>query len=90
MISHIITGSWGEAMRQIGNAVPVRLAEIIGKAIYETIKYPSVQKQWDFASSLCSQYRQIGNAVPVNLGYHIGCCLIEMLTNKNLQLKTGN
>ncbi|MFM8332954.1 MAG: DNA cytosine methyltransferase [Candidatus Methylumidiphilus sp.] len=25
----IITGAWGEAMRQIGNAVPVRLAEII-------------------------------------------------------------
>jgi len=33
-----ITGSWGEAMRQIGNAVPVLLAEIIGKAIYATIK----------------------------------------------------
>ncbi|WP_129631450.1 DNA (cytosine-5-)-methyltransferase [Candidatus Oscillochloris fontis] len=29
----IITGAWGEAMRQIGNAVPVRLSEIIGKQL---------------------------------------------------------
>ncbi len=28
---YLITGSWGEAMRQIGNAVPVKLAEAIGK-----------------------------------------------------------
>ena len=27
----VITGAWGESMRQIGNAVPVRLAEILGK-----------------------------------------------------------
>ncbi|MEN9849006.1 MAG: hypothetical protein RL368_1746, partial [Pseudomonadota bacterium] len=27
----VIEGAWGEAMRQIGNAVPVRLGEIIGK-----------------------------------------------------------
>lgn len=27
----VITGSWGEAMRQIGNAVPVALSEMIGK-----------------------------------------------------------
>ena len=36
-----IVGSWGEAMRQIGNAVPVLLAEIIGKAVYETIENES-------------------------------------------------
>ena len=30
----IITGAWGEAMRQLGNAVPVRLAEIIGKQLF--------------------------------------------------------
>ena len=28
---YVIAGSWGEAMRQIGNAVPVRLASAIGK-----------------------------------------------------------
>ena len=33
-----IEGSWGEAMRQIGNAVPVLLAETVGKAIYRTIQ----------------------------------------------------
>lgn len=30
----IITGAWGEAMRQIGNAVPVKLSEIIGKRLF--------------------------------------------------------
>lgn len=29
----IIEGAWGEAMRQIGNAVPVKLAEIIGRQL---------------------------------------------------------
>lgn len=33
----VIKGSWGEAMRQVGNAVPVRLAEIIGKQIIATL-----------------------------------------------------
>ena len=28
-----VTGAWGEAMRQIGNAVPVRLAEIVGRQL---------------------------------------------------------
>jgi len=30
---YIFSGSWTEAMRQIGNAVPVRLAEIVGNSI---------------------------------------------------------
>ena len=30
-------GSWGEALRQIGNAVPVLLAEQIGQRLYQTI-----------------------------------------------------
>jgi DNA (cytosine-5)-methyltransferase 1 len=33
----VITGSWGEAMRQIGNAVPVKLAKTIGSHLYKTI-----------------------------------------------------
>jgi site-specific DNA-cytosine methylase len=33
-----ITGSWGEALRQIGNAVPVKLATIVGKSLMETIR----------------------------------------------------
>lgn len=33
----IIKGAWSEAMRQIGNAVPVRLAEIFGHHLIETL-----------------------------------------------------
>lgn len=29
-----ICGTWGEAMRQIGNAVPVKLAEVIGRRLH--------------------------------------------------------
>lgn len=32
-----IVGSWGEAMRQIGNAVPVELARIIGESIVRKV-----------------------------------------------------
>lgn len=33
----VIKGVWGEAMRQIGNAVPVRLAETIGHELVKTL-----------------------------------------------------
>ncbi len=33
-----VTGSWGEALRQIGNAVPVRLAEAVGRRLVETLQ----------------------------------------------------
>ena len=32
-----ISGKWGEALRQIGNAVPVKLAEIIGKRLFSLL-----------------------------------------------------
>jgi DNA (cytosine-5)-methyltransferase 1 len=38
----IILGAWGEALRQIGNAVPVRLGETIGRVLFQTIN-PSSQ-----------------------------------------------
>lgn len=34
----IISGAWGEALRQIGNAVPVKLATIIGQHLAETLR----------------------------------------------------
>ncbi len=34
----VINGAWGEAMRQIGNAVPVKLAEVIGKQMMATLE----------------------------------------------------
>lgn len=32
-----VTGVWGEALRQIGNAVPVELATIMGRRLFETL-----------------------------------------------------
>lgn len=34
---YIITGAWGEAMRQLGNAVPVHLAYIVGNSVIKAI-----------------------------------------------------
>lgn len=34
---YIISGAWGEAMRQLGNAVPVHLAYIIGNSILKAV-----------------------------------------------------
>ena len=34
---YIITGAWGEAMRQLGNAVPVQLAYIVGASVLNTL-----------------------------------------------------
>ncbi|RYD32246.1 MAG: DNA (cytosine-5-)-methyltransferase, partial [Verrucomicrobiaceae bacterium] len=31
--NYLFLGSWTEAMRQLGNAVPVKLAEIVGKSV---------------------------------------------------------
>jgi DNA (cytosine-5)-methyltransferase 1 len=36
----VIHGAWGEAMRQLGNAVPVRLAEVIGKQLSRILSKP--------------------------------------------------
>lgn len=33
-----ISGSWGEAMRQIGNAVPVRLSELLGRQLINLLQ----------------------------------------------------
>jgi len=36
--NYIIEGSWGEAMRQIGNAVPVNLAAQVASRIYDVLR----------------------------------------------------
>jgi DNA (cytosine-5)-methyltransferase 1 len=33
-----VLGAWGEAMRQIGNAVPVQLAAVLGRQLMETLQ----------------------------------------------------
>lgn len=35
---YIISGAWGECMRQIGNAVPVRVAQVIAERAYKLIE----------------------------------------------------
>lgn len=42
---YIIWGNWGEAMRQIGNAVPVRLAEVMGKALWSALAKDNEQPE---------------------------------------------
>ena len=39
----VIKGRWGESMRQIGNAVPVLLAETIGHGLMKTLNAPNVR-----------------------------------------------
>ena len=34
----IIKGAWGEAMRQIGNAVPVKVASVLGNHLWNTLQ----------------------------------------------------
>jgi DNA (cytosine-5)-methyltransferase 1 len=41
---YVFTGCWSEAMRQLGNAVPVKLAEVVAKSVSETLlnrEYPT-------------------------------------------------
>ena len=35
--NYIFRGSWTEAMRQLGNAVPVRLAEVVAGSVARTL-----------------------------------------------------
>jgi DNA (cytosine-5)-methyltransferase 1 len=37
----VIKGVWGEAMRQLGNAVPVSLAQVIGQELLQTLSTPT-------------------------------------------------
>lgn len=58
----IIKGAWGEAMRQIGNAVPVLLAEVIGNKLSEILinepmsSRPSVGHQEILSKKIVPQF----------------------------------
>lgn len=43
--NYVITGAWGEALRQIGNAVPVMLAETIGKPLFKILQPGSARSK---------------------------------------------
>jgi len=36
--NYVFLGSWTEAMRQLGNAVPVKLAEIVGRSVAKALR----------------------------------------------------
>ncbi|MEQ1662314.1 MAG: DNA cytosine methyltransferase [Thiobacillus sp.] len=57
----VIKGSWGEAMRQIGNAVPVLLAEKIGCKLAGHLKTPGNSLPWARPKALTAE-RQVGSA----------------------------
>lgn len=35
---YVFLGSWTESMRQLGNAVPVRLADIVGRSVAKALR----------------------------------------------------
>ncbi len=37
---YIFSGAWSEAMRQLGNAVPVRLAEVVARSVANSLRSP--------------------------------------------------
>ncbi|PZW52434.1 DNA (cytosine-5)-methyltransferase 1 [Pseudomonas sp. URMO17WK12:I6] len=46
---YIFHGSWGETMRQLGNAVPVKLAEVVAKSVANALN----QEQSSRATKIC-------------------------------------
>lgn len=42
--SYIFSGAWSEAMRQIGNAVPVNIAKLLGDSIFSTLNFANSDK----------------------------------------------
>lgn len=57
----VIKGAWGETMRQIGNAVPVLLAEKIGCTLAEQLKTPGHSLPWARPESHATEY-YVGSA----------------------------
>ena len=47
--NYLFSGSWTESMRQIGNAVPVKLAKIVGDSVYQQLKgvEESAEQKWN-------------------------------------------
>lgn len=39
--SYLLTGSWTESMRQLGNAVPVLLAQVVARGVHERLRRSS-------------------------------------------------
>lgn len=66
---YVITGAWGEALRQIGNAVPVLLAEQLGRAAVKLLRgesktsahvRPTTRKQRKVSEVLQVNHKELG------------------------------
>lgn len=44
--NYIFQGPWSEAMRQIGNAVPMELAALVAQKIYDVLNQAELQKSY--------------------------------------------
>jgi DNA (cytosine-5)-methyltransferase 1 len=42
--NYVFLGSWTEAMRQLGNAVPMKLAEIVGRSVAQALTGQAAKK----------------------------------------------
>jgi DNA (cytosine-5)-methyltransferase 1 len=42
--NYVFLGSWTEAMRQLGNAVPVKLAEAVGRSVAKALSGQALKK----------------------------------------------
>ena len=47
---YVFLGSWTEAMRQLGNAVPVKLAQIVGTSVAKALAGQELKKSKSFAN----------------------------------------
>jgi DNA (cytosine-5)-methyltransferase 1 len=52
--SYQFEGAWSEAMRQIGNAVPVTLAEVVARSVMQSLEGPLVDPCSTAAKKSCS------------------------------------
>lgn len=72
-----ITGAWTEAMRQIGNAVPVLLGEKIGKALFPKIVIDDIRQHRPVISKMPALVgRNGGDSYPAN-GSEAGAVLLD-------------
>lgn len=43
--SYLFEGSWGEVMRQLGNAVPAKLAEVVGQSVFQALSQAALSNR---------------------------------------------
>ena len=87
---YVISGSWGEAMRQIGNAVPVLLAEKMGRSVINALG--GVKPVKSVATTYCSRkprMEQMRLAIEKTRGYKKGSRTAKGGTMKKRSAETS-